>query len=381
MSEFIKAQAEVRNNLIEQVRSVLDSAETEGRGLSGEELAKINTIEADIAKADEAISVAKRSEDRKVETAEAARDFQPAQSNIEERDIFRALARGEIRSHKFESRATLVPSANTVPVGFYDEVMDRARLVGPMLETSTVITRDSGESFRMPTMTAYPTADQYPAGSAIADSAGTYSSVLLTPRKISLITKIARELVEDAGFNITEHIARVAGNAIGYKVNDLASVGTGTVEAKGLFDAAATGATAASATAFTADELITLSFSLDGAARRLPGVGWHMSTATLGAVRKLKDDAGNYLYNIVGQGEQTLLGYPIFENPAAPAATTGLKPIAFGHLPSYTIVTTGLETSVSDQAYFATDEIGYKFTYRFDGNLLDTTHVKVLEMA
>lgn len=380
MSEFIKAQSEVRNNLIAQVREVIDHAESEGRGISGEELAKINSIEADIAKADEALAVAKRAEDRKVETAEAARDFKPVDARNEERDIFRALARGEIRSHKFETRATLVPSANTVPVSFYDEVMDRARLVGPMLETSTVITRDSGESFRMPTMTAYPTAAQYAAGSAIADSEPTYSSVLLTPRKIAFITKIARELVEDAGFNITEHIARVAGNSIGYKVNDLASVGTGTVEAKGLFDAAAAGATAATATAFTADELISLAYSLDGAARRLPGVGWHMNTATLGAVRKLKDDSGNYLYNIVGTGEQTLLGYPVFENPAAPAVGTGNRPIAFGHLPSYTIVTTGLETSVSDQAYFATDEIAYKFTYRFDGNLLDTTHVKVLVM-
>lgn len=380
MSEFIKAQTEVRNNLIAQVREVLDHAESEGRGISGEELAKINTIEADIAKADEALSVAKRAEDRKVETAEAARDFQPAEPASEVRDVFRALANGEIRSHKFETRATLVPSANTVPVGFFDRVMDRARLVGPMLETSTVIQRDSGESFRLPTMTAYPTADQYTAGSAIADSAGTYSSVLLTPRKISLITKIARELVMDAGFDIESHIVNVAGNAIGYKVNDLASVGTGTVEANGLFNGAATGATAATATAFTADELITLAYSLDGAARRLPGVGWHMSTATLGLVRKLKDDAGNYLYNIVGTGEGTLLGYPVFENPAAPAVATGNKPIAFGHLPSYTIVTTGLETSVSSDAYFATDEIGYKFSYRFDGALLDTTHVKVLEM-
>ena len=382
MSEFIKAQSEVRNNLITQVREILDGAESESRGLLGEELTKVNAIEADIAKADEALSVAKRAEDRKVETAEAARDFRPSEAT-ESRDVFRALANGEMRSHTFqpEVRATLVPSANTVPVGFMDRVMDLARLVGPMLSTSEIIQRSSGESLRIPTMTSYPTAAQVAAGATIGDSEPTYSSVLLEPRKVAFITKIARELVEDAGFDIEAHIARVAGNSIGFKINALASVGSGSGEAQGLFTAADTGVTAASATEFTADELVDLAFSLDGAARNLPGVGWHMNTTNLGAVRKLKDTAGNYLYNIVGAGENTLLGYPVFENPSAPAATTGLKPIAFGHLPSYVIVQTGLETSVSSDAYFADDEIAYKFTYRFDGALTESSHVKVLEMA
>jgi hypothetical protein len=50
MSEFITRQTEVRNNLIMQVREVIDFAEAEGRGLDSEELRKIEAIEADIAK-------------------------------------------------------------------------------------------------------------------------------------------------------------------------------------------------------------------------------------------------------------------------------------------------------------------------------------------
>ena len=38
MSEFIKTQQEVRNNLIMQVREVIDFAEAEGRGLDAAEL-------------------------------------------------------------------------------------------------------------------------------------------------------------------------------------------------------------------------------------------------------------------------------------------------------------------------------------------------------
>ena len=93
MSEFIKAQHELRANLTMQIREVIDLAEAESRGLDAEELQKIDRIEADIRKADESIEVANRSEARKVEASVAAKGFIPSVS--EERsagDIFRALA-------------------------------------------------------------------------------------------------------------------------------------------------------------------------------------------------------------------------------------------------------------------------------------------------
>ena len=156
MSEFIKSQHELRNTLIMQVREVIDFAESEGRGLDAAELSKINAIEADIAKADETVSVAQRSEERKVEASVAAKGFIPAVS--EERsatDIFRALALGEQRGHSFEKRAVLVPTANTVPKSFYDQVFDVARAAGPMLETSEILQTTTGSDLTIPTLTAY----------------------------------------------------------------------------------------------------------------------------------------------------------------------------------------------------------------------------------
>jgi HK97 family phage major capsid protein len=44
-------------------------------------------------------------------------------------------------------------------------------------------------------------------------------------------------------------------------------------------------------------------------------------------------------------------------------------------------VTTGLDVAVSSDAYFNTDEIAYRFTYRFDGNLTHAAHVKTLVHA
>lgn len=382
MSEFVKRQEETKANLIEQVRSILDHAETEGRGLDAAEAEQITRIESDIDAAARSIEVAMRNEERKREAEEAARDFAPVQE-ARQQDVFRALANGEMRSHTFmpETRATLVPATATVPVNFLDRVYMKARLVGPMIELAETITSSSGASLRIPTMTAYSTAAQYAAGSTINDSEPTFSSLLLQPWKQAFIVKVASELVADGGFDIEGTIADQAGNAIGYQVNSLATTGTGTVQPTGVVTAAAS-AVAAGTTSFTADNLIDLAYSLDGAARRLPSVRWMCNTATLGAIRKLKDGAGNYIYQNTGSiSTDTLLGYSIVENPAMADIGAGARSVVFGALDSYKILTTGLDVAVSTDAYFASDIIGYRFTYRFDGNLTHASHVQALVHA
>ena len=377
MSEFIKTQQELRANLFEQIKDVIETAEAEKRGLDQAELDKIARIEADLNKATEAIAVAERSEQRAAEVSAAAKGFIPAVEQRDSAEIFRAMARGEVRSHVFNpEKRTLVPATATVPVSFLDRVYGIARLVGPILDTSEVITRTSGESLRIPTYTAYSTATQYAAGSAIGESEPTFDSILLTPKKVGFVVQIANELLSDAGFDIEATIAEQAGNAIGFGVNNLATVGTGSTQTTGIVTAACSGITAGTTT-FTADDLIRLQYSVDGAARRLPGVGYMVNTTTLGAIRRLKDDQGAYLYQVNVGAPDTFAGYNIFENPAmASFGTSGAKFALFGHLPSYKIVTTGLDVATSTDAYFANDVTAYRFTYRFDGNLTHASHVK-----
>ena len=381
MSEFIKTQQELRANLYEQVKDVIEAAEAEKRGLDQAELDKIARIEADMNKASEAIAVAQRAEERAAEVSLAAKGFVPATESRSAGDIFRAMARGEIREHSFapEKRA-LVPATATVPVGFSETVYGLARLVGPMLDVSDVITRASGESFRLPTYTAYSTATQYAAGSAIAESNPTFDSILLTPKKVGFIVQVANELLMDAGFDIESVIAEQAGNAIGFKVNDLATVGTGSTEATGIVTAASSGVTGGTTT-FTADQLIDLQFSLNGAARRLPGVGYMANTTSLGVMRKLKDDNNQYLYTVNVGAPDNFAGFPIYENPAMSSPATGVKSVLFGDFKSFKIVTTGLDVATSTDAYFANDVTAYRFSYRFDSNLSHSAHVKFLRHA
>ena len=381
MSEFVKRQEELRSNLTMQIREVIDGAESEGRGLDQAELTKIDRIEADIDAASRSIEVASKSEVRAAEVAEASRSFAPVEEARGAADVFRSMAKGEIRGHDFtmEKRATLVPSANTVPVDFLDRVYALAKLVGPYLETSEVFQRDSGSDLRVPVMTAYSTATETAAGAAMDESENTYSSLLLQPAKQGFIVKLANELIQDQGFDIESSIIENAGVAIGTRVNTIVNAAVEAV--------AGAGVTAASATAITADELIELAFSTDGMVRLLPGTGFMVAPSTMALIRKLKDSDGRYILDPIvssvdGNASATLLGFPVYENPAVDAATTGNQAAFFGHWPSVKIATTGLATSVSTDAYFANDITGYRFTYRIAAGVANgSSHISKLTMA
>lgn len=371
MSDFIKTQQELRANLVSQIQETLDEAEVRG-GLDAETSAKLDRIEADIRKADEAIAVAQRNEERKAEAFEAGRGVAPVVESRGAGDVFRAMAQGEMRGHTFnpETRAAIVPSEDTVAVGFLDRVYGQARLVGPMLDVAEVFQRSSGQDIRIPVYTAFSTASAVSAGSAISDSNPTFDTILLQPAKIGFLIPVANELIMDAAFDIESVLAEQAGNAIGYKVN---SDNTTT-----LVGAAGSGVSAATATAITGDELINLAFSVDGAVRRLPGVGFMANGSTIGAIRKLKDTAGNYLYAVgVGQPD-SFAGFPVYENPAMDSIATGKKSVLFGDFRSYKIVTTGLDVATSTDYAFNTDVTTYRFTYRSDGDLSHAAHVKYL---
>jgi HK97 family phage major capsid protein len=217
MSEFIKTQQELRANLTEQIRDVIEDAEKASRGLDSAELEKIDRIEADIRRADEAIAMATRNEERSVEASVAAKGFAlPATEERSASAILRDIVatRG---SHTFEKR-TLTPSANTVPKSFYDEVFDVARLVGPMLDVGQRINTASGEDLTIPTLTAYSTATLTAAAGTVANSDPIYSSITLGAYKYGLLIPVANELITDAGFDISAHLAEQAGNGLGFAV-------------------------------------------------------------------------------------------------------------------------------------------------------------------
>lgn len=375
MSEFIKGQAEVRNNLVAQMREVIDLAESEKRGLTAEDLQKIERIEADIQARDAAIATAEKVAQRSAEAAQAAAGFAPEVATPStDADLLRSIARGEVRSHEFarEARAALTPSANTVGQSFYNQVFQIAQLVGPMLQVSEVFNTASGESLVIPTVTALSSAGSVAAGSAISESNPTFSSITLGAYKYGALVSVSNELVADAGFDITGYIAQELGTSLGIQTNTVL-----TNSLVGAAGSVVTGGTGVSGAA-TYENLVDLVYGIADGARVLPNLGFQMSKTGIAAARKLKDSSGRYIWTdsaVAGQPAQ-LLGYSVFENPAVPAVATGAKSVLFGHLPSFKVrVAGGIQVAQSQDYAFNTDVTTYRGLIRVDGGLTHATHI------
>ena len=95
------------------------------------------------------------------------------------------------------------------------------------------------------------------------------------------------ELLDDSAFDLEEYIAREFAYAFGAAEEQAFCVGTGTGQPTGLFTAngGTVGVTAASATAVTTDEVISLIYALKAPYRK--NAKFLMNDATVSALRKL----------------------------------------------------------------------------------------------
>ena len=389
MSDYIRQQAEARAKAWEEAKALLDSAAAEKRDLSGEENQTYDRIMADLDQRSAVIETMNAQAERENRAAEAMKGFEsqvkPAMSvpAIDEAELIRSLARGEIRSHSFEKRDVTKGSTGApVPTSFYDQVVMLARKVGPLLETSTIINTAGGENLQVPSLSTYSVGTVTSEAGAIGESDPAFNAFkTLGAYKYSFLTQISREMVEDSGVDILGFLAAQTGNAIGYAVNGALTTGTGTVQPNGIVTTAGSGITGSTAVsgAFTADNLIDLVYSVDTAGRTLPGTGWMMNAKSIGAVRKLKDTAGNYVFSpaLSADKRDLVLGYEVYENPGMADPATSAKSVLFGHLPSYYVRTVGgLRLDRSDDYAFQNDLITFRATMRVDGNLIQTSHVK-----
>ena len=389
MKEYLDRQVEIRQQAWHQAKAIIDVATAEKRDLSAEEEQTYSRLNDELN--ERAATIAKLREDETRElrmdaaTREIADQVRPVASASVNEDVamIRALIKGETRSASFERRDVLKSSTGSpVPTSFYNQVIMKARLVAPVLATSTVLNTASGENLQIPRLSTYSVGTVNAEAAALGESDPAFSAfITLGAFKYGFLTQVSQELLEDSGVDMLSFLADQVGNALGFAVGSALTVGTGTLEPTGIVTASSVGGTSGTATGFTADNLIDLYYSLDGAARQLPGVGWMMTGQSIGRVRKLKDTAGNYVFQpgLSLDAPDTLLGKPIFENPSMAEATTGLKSVIVGHLPSYYVRSVGgIKLDRSDDFAFSAGLATFRAQFRVDGNLPQTSHVKHL---
>tara|TARA_R110000787_G_scaffold221071_1_gene329792 strand:+ start:1360 stop:2568 length:1209 start_codon:yes stop_codon:yes gene_type:complete len=173
-----------------------------------------------------------------------------------------------------------------------------------------------------------------------------------TDQNVAASTDLTFQIMQDATPDLIREITTQHAEEIGRLWSSFYCNGltVSTVQTDALFDSAKTGIntiTAASATAITVAELITMRYSTLPAqywAGEYGDLGWIMGQATFASIISLLDDNGRPIFqpqavSTAATGIQgTILGLPVYVDAAAPAATAGLDSVVLTARNAYRVV-------------------------------------------
>lgn len=232
-----------------------------------------------------------------------------------------------------------------------------------------------GETASRPqTTTAMLAPITFRAGELYAQPAITQN--LLEDAGLNLENWLADEVADE--FNKQESIAFVAGDGVNKPRGFLTHFGTGTT----IHPGGEPGVTnSGSATAVTGDGLVSLVYGL-GARYRANGA-WLMNSVSIGAISKLKDGQGNYLWqpSIILGAPPTLLGKPVYFEESMPDVAAGAFPIAFGDWSRFYVINDRVGTSLLRDPYTAKPYVLFYTRKRVGGGILDPNAVRFLKIA
>ena len=201
---------------------------------------------------------------------------------------------------------------------------------------------------------------------------------------------VPQELMQDSAFDVESMVFGEIGARIGRIQGTYFTTGSGTSQPKGVETCASAGVTTASATAFTADELTRLAYSLDPAYRSAPGVGYMMKDDVVAYCLMLKDGEGRPLlregYNSA-PGVLTINNFPVYPNQkmtglTSNAPVTATKHVLFGDYKKFVVRDAGVvRVKRLDERYAEKDQVGFIGFMRSDSNCINTAAIKYMLQA
>ena len=297
---------------------------------------------------------------------------------------------------KIENRAqttnTNAAGGFTVPTEVQSEIIRAMALYGPMYDPTVTRELVTTGGYALPFPTVNDTANTGAAttqGTTLTDDGS--GDVVFGQRQLDAFSyatpwiRVSKELTDDSLQVMESLLGSLLGERLGRLANAQLTTGTGSSAPNGIVTASTLGVTAASTTAFTADEIIDAEHSVDAAYRMSPNFGFMFHDLVLRAIRKLKDGQGNYLW-AAGNFQQgvppTINGRRFYVNNAMSSTfTTGQRLIVVGDFSKYFVRKVGapLIGAIQDKDFWP--GFGIAGWIRFDGELMDTTAVKHLRLA
>ena len=385
-----------RMSLVKEQRGIIEQAEEEERSLGQQEENRFDELEGDIQELENRISRLKsvREKEKKEVAGEAKKEQKENNSgaNDEEyRQAFETFLRGgagelsrEERSALREKRAQNVANASKggylVPETWEDRIIEKLTEESVMRRLARVDTVSTETN--IPVDASKPQFGWIDEEGSYPETESEYGNKSASAWKLGGIIKVSEELLRDNAYNLEDRIERDAVDGLREQEEEAFVNGDNVKKPRGLLLDAETAVTAAATDAITSDEVLDLIYGVKRPYRRNSALLTGDNTAK--ALRKLKDDNGQYLWQPSLQAGEpdALMGYRTEFSHAMPEMEAAAKPIAFGDFSYYNVFDRqGMFMQRLDEKYADTGQIGFKVYRRVDGMLTLEEAVKVLEMA
>jgi HK97 family phage major capsid protein len=270
----------------------------------------------------------------------------------------------------------------TVPDEFERRLIEGLEEENIFRRLATVIRTSSGER-KIPVVASKGEASWVDEAQLIPESDVEFAQVSIGAYKIATMLRVSEELLQDSVFNLEAYIAKEFARRIGEKEEEAFFGGNGNGKPTGILcntGGAPVGVTTAAAGTITIDEILDLMYSLKAPYRKR--ASFIMNDATVGAVRKLKDNNGQYLWqpSVNAATPDTLIARPLYTSVFMPPVKGGEKTVAFGDFSYYWVADRqGRTFRRLNELYAATGQVGFIGTQRVDGKLILPESIKLLK--
>ena len=387
-----------RAKAFEAAKAFLEAHADENGILSEEDVATYNDMEKGIKKYDEAIGRMERLEamDAKLskpvsepiteKPVKNTKDTKPGRASDAYKEAFWNQARAK-NGVSYEVRNALQEGVDTeggylVPDEFENTLVQALVSDNIVREHAHVFTTNSG-SHKIPVVTSKGSASWVDEEGAIPEDDDAFGQQSIGAHKVGTLIKVSEELLNDSAFDLEGYFTSEFARRIGDKEEDAFFNGDGVGKPLGILadeGGAEIGVTSAASATITADEIINLFYSLEAPYRK--NAIWVLNDSTIAAVRKLKDEQGQYLWQpaLHEGGHETLLGKKIYTSPFVPGIEAGKKSVIFGDFSFYWIGDRqGITFRRLNERYADTGQVGFIATKRLDGKLILPEAIKVLQ--
>ncbi len=297
-------------------------------------------------------------------------------------------AREALRENRAQSAGTNSEGGFTVPTELIPELIKSMVAYSPMFDENVTrqLVTAAGNPLTMPTVDdTGNTAVLLGENSAASDDDTAFGQVTLGAYKYtSGLIKVSNELLQDTAINLESELRLLMAERFGRGVGAALTTGTGSSQPTGIVTAAGAGVTG-SASAIDFDDLIDLQHSVDSAYRRSPNTALMFNDSTLQALRKIKDNDGNYIWqpaSVQTGAAATILGESYVINPAMSDIGTGNVSVLYGDMEKFIVRRARpIDIKRLDERYAEADQVAFVGFARVDSAILDSAAIKKLTHA